>query len=210
MKRSGGFTLVEVMIAITVFSLIMLGAMTAMRTLGRVNTSVSATVARSDEMRSVSQALRRLLEQVHVSGGSRPASGTWGSPLGAGGSSAYFEGDAREVTWLAPLMGVAGISGLHYLRLHVVRDALVLDIARHRRDQREPDWNEKVASPVLMTGVTGFEVAYRPAFDEPWAREHGMDEQEQGLQAVRIRLRAGDRYWPDLVVAPPALQEVSK
>ena len=59
---SRGFTLVEVMVAISVVALIMLTTVAGFRTLGNTASTISLMTDRSNEMRSVSTFLRDAFE----------------------------------------------------------------------------------------------------------------------------------------------------
>lgn len=199
MKTAQGFTLLEMLVAVTVFSLIMVAAVSGMRTMAQINTRIVATADRLDEMRSVSHVLRTMLESPHGGAGGASQGGTWAGRQRM--LSSYFRGAPSRLEWLAPVTGVAGISGLHYLRLRVAGDQLVLDLAPHRQMQAEPDWNQRVASHVIVQSLDGFEAAYRDARDSTWKGD--FDPESVSVpQAIRLRLRVKERFWPDLIVAP--------
>ena len=57
-----GFTLVEVVVALTILSLIMLATVTGLRTLANTQGTLERVTARIDEVRTVSGFLRDLME----------------------------------------------------------------------------------------------------------------------------------------------------
>ena len=56
-----GFTLVEVMVALTILSLVMMATVTGLRTLANTQSAIERMTSRVDEVRSVSIFLRDLL-----------------------------------------------------------------------------------------------------------------------------------------------------
>ena len=61
-SRARGFTLVEVIVALAILSLVMLATVSGFRTLGNTATTISRMTDRSDELRSVSSFLRDAFE----------------------------------------------------------------------------------------------------------------------------------------------------
>ncbi|MDP5052629.1 MAG: general secretion pathway protein GspJ, partial [Congregibacter sp.] len=58
------------------------------------------------------------------------------------------------------------------------------------------DWN-KASARTLVEDVQEFAVAYRREFDGDWI----ADWDGRGPPGwVRLRVRAGERYWPDIVM----------
>ncbi len=187
-----GFTLVEVIVALTILSLVVLATLTAVHTLGNTQARLKATIDRLDEMRLVSQFLRNSLRQaVPITS---PLTGT-----------PYFHGTAGTVHWAAPLQGVEGVAGLQYMRLYRTGDTLNIQFAPYQPDLDEPDWNASRGYP-LLDGVEDFELSYRAGqaegWQSGWGAASGGEESLTLPQAITIRVRTRGRYWPDLVVAP--------
>jgi general secretion pathway protein J len=95
-NRSRGFTLIEVMIALVILSLIMVATLSALRTFGNTQTSLDRMVARVDEIRTVSAFL------------------------------GYFRGNSGELVWKAPVIFGTSYGGTMLLRLVQDQDSLVL------------------------------------------------------------------------------------
>ena len=83
MRAARGFTLVEVLVALAIFSLVMLTVVTGFRTLGNTASTIDRMTDRIDEVRSVSGFLRDALENSVVG-----AASGGGDALGFGGNSA--------------------------------------------------------------------------------------------------------------------------
>jgi general secretion pathway protein J len=65
-QSSRGFTLIEVIVALGIFSLIMLATVSGYRTLGNTASTIDRMTDRTDELRSVSAFLRDALENAVV------------------------------------------------------------------------------------------------------------------------------------------------
>lgn len=194
---SRGFTLVEMMIALVVLSLISLGTVTAMRTLGMTQERLSATTERVDELRQVSQFLRNSLRQAVVP----PQSGfggTWAEPVAG---LALAEDD--ELIWLAPFDTAGGMGGLIYFRLYRDGSDLRVQLQPHRDTFDHASWTTLAAGEVLVSGLEDLQIGYRHATGEAWQAAIADDDLSNYLpEAIRIVIRADGRFWPDIIVSP--------
>lgn len=194
--HSRGFTLVEMLVALVVLSLISLGTLSAMSTLGSTQQKLTATTDRVDEMRQVGDFLRNTLRQAMPSPG-QGGGGTWANMA----PSPSVQGDSSEMTWLAPLISVEGVSGLNRLRLYLDDSTLRLQFTPYRPGGDTFTWSGFDDGHVLVNQVEEFAIAYRTAAGEPWL--DALDDNHTAIpQAIRITLRARGRYWPDMIVAP--------
>lgn len=112
MKRAAGFTLLEVLAALVLLALLLVGVYSGLRTATRSVRSGTAAIERVDQVRSAQQFLRRELAQSMV------------QPIGRTdhGEPIYFEGSAREMRYVAPLPGYLGKLGPQLQRLQLVDD----------------------------------------------------------------------------------------
>lgn len=193
-----GFTLVEVVVALSILSMIMLATVTALRTFGRTQSSLQAVTERVDEVRLGSSLLRDLVTSavVGVQGGS--------GGLGLGGSSgsagqALMLGDDDSVIWRATVLFGESYGGAYLLRLGRADDELVLAWSDQQALPADIDWS-RAPSKTVVSGLQDFSVGYREAFGEPWTSEWTG---EGTPLLVRFRIKTRDRYWPDLVALVP-------
>ncbi len=188
---SRGFTLIEMTVALAVMSLIMLATVTALRTLGTTQVSLDRLTQRNDEIRSVSMFLRDALESAVI------GSDSGGLTLGGGPKDlTVFETTPSSVTWSTALRFGEGTGGSYITRVAREGDAVALRWQLPDVSGQYGDWN-KAPARTLITDVELFEVAYRRELGGPWisAWEDG------GAPGwIRLRIKAGERFWPDIVM----------
>lgn len=184
-----GMTLVEVVVASTVFALVMLATVTAFRTLG-------TTYDRLNEMTSDTAKKREVDRFLRV------------SLVDAMNGEGRFEGDSREMSWMTPLDRVGSAGGIQHLRLRRRGDTLMLSFAPFdpaRASDKAPDWGAVVEDYVLLEGVTGLRFQYRPTAQESWSRSpksKDSDNFDESLPwAVMMELVVEGDEWPPMVVA---------
>ncbi|WP_237561496.1 prepilin-type N-terminal cleavage/methylation domain-containing protein [Frateuria defendens] len=111
-RRANGFSLFEVLGALALLALLLLGVYGGLRTATHAVRNGSATIERLDRIRSAQQFLRRELAQAMA------------QPIGRDreGDSLYFKGDAHEMRFVAPLPGYLGKLGPQLQTLSLVDD----------------------------------------------------------------------------------------
>ncbi|MEO1079804.1 MAG: prepilin-type N-terminal cleavage/methylation domain-containing protein [Pseudomonadota bacterium] len=186
-----GFTLIEVMVSITILSLVMLLTVSGLRTLASSQTRIEAKTERNDELRLVSTFLRDLLGSsvspgpvvsLSLGGGSRP--------------DTYFEAMRDAFAWKAPMTMGENAGGRFLLRLSREDSALVLRWLPDEERVQFPQWN-KATAKTLVDDITTFETAYRSERDGPWSADWPA---QLTPRWVRIRVQKDGRYWPDIVI----------
>jgi general secretion pathway protein J len=195
-KRAAGFTLLEVLAALVLLALLLVGVYSGIRTATHSVRSGTAAIERIDQVRSAQQFLRRELAQ------------SMAQPIGRSehGEPIYFEGSAREMRYVAPLPGYLGKLGPQLQRLQLVDDGhgglrLELSLALLPPDGRPP---QPLGEPqVLLDHIKAGGFHYR-----------GVDRQGTALpwspawadgrllpQLVRVELQVpGTVDWPQLDV----------
>lgn len=192
-----GFTLVEMMIALVVLSLISLGTLSAMRTMATTQERLTATTERVDELRQVGQFLRASLRQAQVP-----------PQLGFGGTWAVSTvglalAQHHELVWLAPFDAAGGASGLNYLRVYPDGDSLRIQFQPHREEFDQASWSGLEAGEMLVKNLEEFAVYYRLDSNSPWVEELLEEDLLDRLPAaIRLVVKSNGRYWPEIVVSP--------
>ncbi len=196
MKRAAGFTLLEVLAALALLALLLVGVYAGIRTASHSVRSGTAAIERIDQVRSAQQFLRRELAQSML------------QPIGRSdrGEPLYFEGGAREMRYVAPLPGYLGKLGPQLQRLQLVDDGhgglrLELSLALLPPDGQSP---QPLGEPqVLFDQIKAGGFSYRGVDPQgavvPWSP--AWPDGRRLPQLVRIELQApGVVAWPPLEV----------
>lgn len=196
MKRAAGFTLLEVLAALVLLALLLVGVYSGIRTASHSVRSGTAAIERIDQVRSAQQFLRRELAQSML------------QPIGRTdrGEPVYFEGSAREMRYVAPLPGYLGKLGPQLQRLQLVDDGhgglrLELSLALLPPDGEAP---QPLGEPqVLLDQIKSGGFSYRGVDAQdavvPWSP--AWPDGPRLPQLVRIELEAaGTVAWPSLEV----------
>lgn len=183
-QRSAGFTLVEVLVASAVLSLIMLALVTAMSTFGKTYDRMRRMVDTSSERREASYFLRLAMRNAVP-------------------DTLTFTGTASTISWAAPLDRAGSAGGIQFLRLQRVADALLLSFAPYQlMDQTEVtlEWGAAIDDYVLVSDVTGFTVAYKATADSDWSAEFDRDAHQSIPYLVSLNIESAAEAWPPIVV----------
>jgi len=196
-RRSRGFTLVEVVVALAVLSLLMTTVLAALRAFGNTQESLERVTGRVDELRAVSSFLRESLEASVVGGNGAGGGLSFGSSLEDSRELPYFQGDETGFEWKARMVFGEIYGGTFLVRVARVEDRLTLAWLRPPHSAKSVDWDHQL-SRVLVPRLQEMQVAYRGPADSEWRPV--WDEHESPAE-VRLVIKADDRYWPDLIMA---------
>lgn len=108
-ERANGFTLLEILLALVLLALVMLGVWSALAGATRITHSADALMARSESVHTTQQFLRRYVA----------AAGTHPWVSGAGARARMFAGDATSMQYVAPLPLQSGHAGLYLQSLRI-------------------------------------------------------------------------------------------
>ena len=190
---ASGFTLIEVVVALGVLSLILLATISALRTFANTQVSLDKIVARVDEVRTLSSFLRDTLGGA-VTGNSQAG----GLSFGGGGTElAYFAGDEKSLSWKTTALFGEVFGGTVLMRILKEDDNLMLYWQNPVPPGVTVAWEGK-DSRMLLQGVEEFEVSFRPEFDLQWQSAQWDTPGAPAL--VRLTIKANGRYWPDLII----------
>lgn len=228
-ERQRGFTLVEMLIALSLIGIITLLLFSGLRLGSRSWEAVDNVSERVADLRIARNFIERALRQTRllnlvVDGVERPV----------------FAGDAEAVEWVAPLSAHAGIPGLYILRLtleeagdypRLVLTRWLLHPEILEGTGESPAWEplmDQVGATgdqgpfdldlaagaygrtVLLPQVEHFQLAYfgRPSGDfEPEWTEEWVDQRELP-EAIRLGLTTPEQTWPTALIRLPGAEVI--
>ena len=197
-RNAGGFTLIEVSIALVILSMIMIATVSSLRSFGSTQIKIDEVTARVSEVRVVGEFLRESIEAaVPVPNAGRGALYPEDDDDGARRFGTLFWGSPQQLIWAAPLSGGPGFGGLYAVQLSTDRDRLVL---RWQPFQRGGAWREwgTIKPHVLTDGVQSLSLEYRATWHDDWAK--AWLPANANPVAVKLNLKVEGRFWPEMVV----------
>jgi len=203
-NRVRGFTLIEMMVALALVSLMSLAMFQAYRFSQRAMLQATLVDAASHDVASAQRFLRRVLEQAYPF-----------EPVAGGASQGEKHGLMGEISRLevtAPALAAEGSAGLYRFDIAVEgggKGELTVRWAQDRNGIQK--LNEKNGQhEVLLTDVQSFAIDYLELVElgngqfEPHWRDAWLDRPlPPALVRIKVTFAPGDkRRWPELIVAP--------
>jgi len=191
--RQSGFTLLEILVALTVLGLIMLGLGQGLNFGLTAWTTQARTIAARDELGATERLLRGLIERMEPGEENEPP------PLQGHPGAMQFRGTlpiAADLLHFRAASIALGVDGTHRLILRAQPNPRANPLA-----QPPP-----VIEEILLSGLDRIEISYwrRPSREAPaaWLRSWSGNDLP-GLIRLRLIFSPGKtRQWPDIVVAP--------
>jgi general secretion pathway protein J len=193
-RTQRGFTLLEVMIALTILSMIMVATIAALRGFGNTKAAVTQVTNRLDEVRVVSGFLRNSLASAMPLPRDETAGATFGQTQLSG---TYFSGSSSALVWVAPLVAGADLGWAFVMQLSYVDETVELRWHPYRASEEETNWVE-VEPRVLLEEVEEFAIGYLANYGGEWLEE--WPESSANPAALRLNIKSRNKYWPELVV----------
>lgn len=190
-----GFTLVELLVVMTLLSLVVLALGSALRTMAQTQERLDASLTRTDDLRVTHLFLRDILGRIAAH--KKPG-------LQVQGENPYlFSAGAGAVSWIGVMPAGYGHGGRHFLQLAVENEgsvgALVLRYVPWRDDAILPTW-ASAPRHVIVKPVTAMQLEFQNAAVEPpqwmpvWSSPDALPE------SVRVTLSGARGTWPAIVV----------
>lgn len=194
-RRDAGFTLLEVLGAMVLLALLLLGVYAGVRSATHTVQAGSIKIEQLDQVRSAQQFLRRELAQALA------------QPMGHdnNGNGIFFVGSGDEMRFVAPLPGYLGRMGPQLIQVKLVKGdkgkQLVATLAELPPDGSAP---KPLGDPqVLVDGIIDGSFSYRGVNQqgEPmdWQGDWNAPGTMPNLVTIKLALQHG-REWPMLSV----------
>lgn len=178
-RQHRGFTLVEVVIAVGLTSLILAALGSALHGLSQGFARATEQAQRQDRVHRVITALRGSLNRIT-------------GPRFAQKQQPLVEGNTLRLAWLAPLPDSAPVAGLYRWRLQALEGRLELAFEDLRTG------GSALPNKVLLDDLVRFEVTYQHPETGQW-----QDAWAEPRPPLRLRLLIGteaDGAWPPLIL----------
>ncbi|SDZ78177.1 general secretion pathway protein J [Thiothrix caldifontis] len=204
--RQRGFTLLEMLIAFSLVSLLFLALFASFNTIGRSWDAADTRMNKTEDMRLISDFLRRQLSQAMVV-----------KIAGEKEAKVYaFEGTATSLRYAAPLQPLQHQGGVFLIELNIVAakegKKLEMLFAPYRP---ELTWDDAFteAEPVLV-----FEGLQAAAFEYFGAETEGEDpdwtadweDKPRYPDMLKLTLADQERAWPEMLVDLPQVTDYAK
>lgn len=192
----GGFTLLEVLVALVVLGFLMVGLTQAVRSGVALHHAQRHRLAKTADLDSAMRLLRRVFTRLPVNPSTHR--------LLAAPDGTAFNGGADRVSFVGDLPNGVGTTGRAEMTLSVEGGRLVLSWRSHRH-ARLLGPPPPLTRTILLDHVKQLQLAYwgSPAGNgDPTWRPRWQGVQAPQLIRIRIRFEKGDpRRWPDLIAA---------
>ena len=205
-----GFTLLELLVVMTLLSVIMIGLVSALRTMAQTESKIDVRLERLDEIRVARSFLQQTLGRVSAM--------TVDAPGATGKKVTSFVANPDSLTWVGIMPARPDVGGRHYFRLGLEDNAggrgLVLRFAPWNPNLALPDWS-KTESRILIAGIQQIKVQAQGLppqsrkAAEPWPKDwqNGWPIADVLPEQVRLSLSDANGDWPDWTLALHALPQ---
>ena len=200
--RARGFTLVEVLLALTLLALLMAGAFAGIHSATRAVASGESLIDRTNKLRVAQEFLRRELSQAKALVIEQDPTT---------GEATLFEGDAESLRFVAPMPGYLGSGGPYVQQLSFERHEGDLRLLFRHAIHNGYDADEgPLADPdlvpvVLLERIRDARFEYR-ALDDTGKLDDWTDEwDKRGRMPLMVRIAVEfeedlNLVWPEMVV----------
>ena len=209
-RDTRGFTLLELLVVMTLLSLLMTGLISALRTMAQTESKIDQRLLWLDETRVARAFLQQTLSRVSAA--------KLDAPGATGKSIVPFVATSDSLVWVGILPARPNVGGRHFFRLAMEEVAsnpeLVLRFAPCNADMAFPDWSQ-AESRILIKGVEQFDVQAQglpqpgSARANAWPRgwQSGWPVPDALPEQLRLHIKGSRGDWPQWLFALRALPQ---
>lgn len=195
-RRVAGFTLVEILVVMTLMSVIMLALGAAMRTMAQTEERVDQRLHRADEMRVATNFLSSTLGRISARKSQAPTQ--------VGSSLALFSATPGAVMWIGVMPARYGAGGRYFFHLALERQGeksnLVIRFTPWTGAAVFPNW-AAAESRVMVSDVTRLSLEYALSDGSGLAWQSDWTDPQVLPGRIRISLRTAVAEWPQITIA---------
>jgi general secretion pathway protein J len=197
MKSQSGFTLLELLIAMTLMSLVLVLLYGGLRLTTRGWESGEESAEKLNEISLVHDFIRRQLQQSLTVFRDDPNQGR----------IVVFAGESARISVVAPMLSYLGLGGLYVIELNVsgTEGAGQLHMRWYPYRPSAQDSGNEGGETILLEGISDLRWAYF-GFEQneqiPQWHDRWQDSERRPI-LVRLSLKWRGEPWPDLVAALP-------
>jgi general secretion pathway protein J len=185
-----GFTLLEVLVVMSLLSLVMLAMGSSLRTIAQTEERIDQRLSKADEMRLAVSFMRSTFGRVSARKVTPPPPATTG---------VMFEAAARAISWVGVMPARYGAGGRYFFRLSLEQgedgQVLVIRFLPWTDRAEFPDWSQ-AERRVLVQHVVGLSLRYQdvrakgPVWSSEWGRVDRLPDQ------IQIDVETAQGAWP--------------
>lgn len=208
--RHRGFTLLELLVVMSLLSVIMIGLTSALRTMAQTESKIDQRLERLDEMRVVRAFLLQTLNRISAQKMDEPGA--------TGKTMVSFVATPDSVTWVGIMPARSNLGGRYFFRLAVedvgASRELVMRFAPWSPALAPPDWAH-TENRLLLKGVEKLDIqaqglapqGYNGAKPWPQGWQTGWPVADALPEQLRLRFSDAQGEWPEWIVALRALPQ---
>ncbi|MDL2338720.1 MAG: prepilin-type N-terminal cleavage/methylation domain-containing protein [Pseudomonadota bacterium] len=195
-----GFTLVEILVVISLLSVVMLALGAAFRTFAQTEVRLDRRLDVTDEFRIATGFIRTTLSRISVRKPDPPSE--------PADRKILFAAEAQSAAWIGVMPARYGAGGLYYFRLAVENidgvNSLVIRFKPCINSATFPNWVE-TEFRTLAANITSFEVQYQDSRQSPSAWSAIWPHADRPPDRLQLLVQVAGTNWPGIVVAPRML-----
>lgn len=193
LRKVSGFTLVELMVAMSLLTLIVVSLGATLRTFALAEQRIDQRLERADDFRVAISFLRSVLSRV--------SRRTVEVPQDPSARTVLFSATSNTLAWVGIMPARYGVGGRYYFRLAPEQTekgvALVLRFAPWADPPTFPDWS-KTESRVLIGAVSSLAFTYEDARTETVVWTPDWQVKDKLPQHIRLQVQTLAGSWPEL------------